>query len=124
MGKSLKAYSDLDLDLRMLNIELVLATFIYYNVFQFYVPRWISFWVTVQKHKQTHTHTHTHTHRILNLTGELEVCRHCFHCSNVRGCKFKASSCENTFNRELCNVPAGWVHCLPQIGKYTANSNL
>ena len=42
-GKLLKAYSDLDLDLMMLNIELVRAIFIYYNVFQFHVPRSISF---------------------------------------------------------------------------------
>ena len=38
-GKILNAYSDLDLDLTMLNIELVRAIFIYYNVFQFHVPR-------------------------------------------------------------------------------------
>ena len=39
----LNSYSDLDLDPMMLNIELVRAIFIYYNVFQFHVPRSISF---------------------------------------------------------------------------------
>ena len=42
-GKCLKACSDLDLDPMMLNIEFVRAIFIYYNVFQFHVPRSISF---------------------------------------------------------------------------------
>ena len=40
-GKFLNAYSDLDP--MKLNIELVRAIFIYYNVFQFRVPRSISF---------------------------------------------------------------------------------
>ena len=43
----------------MLNIELVRAIFIFYNVLQFRVPRSISFRVILQKH--THTHTNTHT---------------------------------------------------------------
>ena len=38
MGKLLNAYSDLDLDPTKLNIELVRAIFIYYNLFQFRVP--------------------------------------------------------------------------------------
>ena len=42
-GKFLNAYSDLDLDLMKLNIELVRVIFIYYNVFRFRVPRSISF---------------------------------------------------------------------------------
>ena len=42
-GKVLNAYSDLDLDPMKLNIELVRAIFIYYNVFRFCVPRSISF---------------------------------------------------------------------------------
>ena len=42
-GKLLNAYSDLDLDPTKLNIELVRAIFIYYNVLQFRVPRSISF---------------------------------------------------------------------------------
>ena len=42
-GKLLKTYSDLNLDPMMLNIELVQAIFIYYNVIQFHVPRSISF---------------------------------------------------------------------------------
>ena len=41
-GKFLNAYPDLDLDPTKLNIELVQAIFIYYNVFQFRVPRSIS----------------------------------------------------------------------------------
>ena len=59
MRKFLKAYSDLILDLTMLNIELVQAIFIYYNVFQFHVPRSITF---LSYHAITHTHTHTHKH--------------------------------------------------------------
>ena len=43
LGKLLKAYNDLDLDLTMLNIELVPAIFIYYNIFQFNVSKSISF---------------------------------------------------------------------------------
>ena len=42
-GKFLNANSDLDLDPMKLNIELVQAIFIYYNVFRFPVPRSISF---------------------------------------------------------------------------------
>ena len=42
-GKSLNAYSDLDLDPTKLNIELVRTIFMYYNVFRFRVPRSISF---------------------------------------------------------------------------------
>ena len=42
-GKFLNAYSDLDLDPTKLNIELVRAIFIYYNVIQFRVPISISF---------------------------------------------------------------------------------
>ena len=42
-GKRLKAYSDLDLDPMILNIELIRAIFIYYKVLQFHVPRSISF---------------------------------------------------------------------------------
>ena len=42
-GKFLNAYSDLDLDPTKLNIELVRAIFTYYDVFQFRVPRSISF---------------------------------------------------------------------------------
>ena len=42
-GGSLKAYSDLDLDPIMPNIELVQAFFIYYKVFKFCVPRSITF---------------------------------------------------------------------------------
>ena len=61
-GKFLNAYSDLDLDPMKLNIELVRAIFIYYNLFRFRVPRSISFWVIVQKH--THGHKHTHTQRL------------------------------------------------------------
>ena len=57
--KILNPYSDLDLDPMKLNIKLVRAFFIYYNVFQFRVPRSISFRGIMQKH--THTHTHTHT---------------------------------------------------------------
>ena len=34
LGELLKAYSDLDLDPTILNIELIRATFIYYNPFQ------------------------------------------------------------------------------------------
>ena len=40
-GKYLNAYSDLDLGPVKFNIELVQAIFIYYNAFQFRVPRWI-----------------------------------------------------------------------------------
>ena len=61
-GKFMNAYRDLDLDPMKLNIELVQAIFIFYNVFQFCVPRSISFRVIVQKH--THTQTHTHTQRL------------------------------------------------------------
>ena len=39
----LKAYSDLDLDPIMLNIEIFRAIFTYYKVFQFHVPRSNSF---------------------------------------------------------------------------------
>ena len=46
-------YCDLDLDPTMPVFELVLD--IYYNVFQFHVPRSITFF-------SYHTHTHTHTH--------------------------------------------------------------
>ena len=53
----MNTYRDLDLDPTKLNIELVRAIFIFYNVFQFRVPRSISFRVIVQKH--THTHKHT-----------------------------------------------------------------
>ena len=42
LGKFLNAYSDHDLDWTKLNIELVQAIFIYYNVIQFRVPRAIS----------------------------------------------------------------------------------
>ena len=42
LGKWGNAYSDLDLDSTKLNIELVQAIFIYYNVFQFRVPTSIS----------------------------------------------------------------------------------
>ena len=66
---TLKAYSDLDST--MLNIELVLAIFIYYNVF--YVPRSISFELSCKNshtHTQTytraHTNTDTHKHRHTN----------------------------------------------------------
>ena len=55
-------YSDLDLDPTKLNIKLVRAIFIYYNVFQFRVPRPISFLVIVQTHTHQHTHIHTQTH--------------------------------------------------------------
>ena len=63
-------YSDLDLDPTNLYIELVRNIFMYYNIFQFRVPRMISFEVIVQKHTHTHTHTphthtHTHTHSII-----------------------------------------------------------
>ena len=42
-GKFVNTYSDLDLDPTKLNIELVRAFFIYYNVFRFRVPTSISF---------------------------------------------------------------------------------
>ena len=42
-GKFLNTYNDLDLDPMKLNIKLVRAIFIYYNVFRFCVPRSISF---------------------------------------------------------------------------------
>ena len=42
-GEFLNAFSDLDLDPMKLNTELLRAIFIYYNVFQFHVPRSISF---------------------------------------------------------------------------------
>ena len=48
-GKLLKAYSDLDLHPTVLNIELVRAIFIYYNVFQFHAPRSIML-VIMQTH--------------------------------------------------------------------------
>ena len=65
MGKLLKVYSDLDFDLKMLNVELFRAIFIYYNVFQFHVPRLISF---LSYHAKNHTHTKTcvHTHTYTN----------------------------------------------------------
>ena len=63
--KSLKSCHDLGPT--MPNIELVPVIFIYYNVFNFHVPRSISFLVIVQKHThtetQTHTHAHSHTHQ-------------------------------------------------------------
>ena len=72
MGKLLNAYSDLDLDPTKLNIELIPAIFIYYNVFRFRVPRSISFELlcghtNTDTHTHTHTHAHTHTHR--NIQG-------------------------------------------------------
>ena len=41
--KILKSLSDLDLGPKMPNIELFRDIFIYYNIFQLYVPRWITF---------------------------------------------------------------------------------
>ena len=52
-GKLLKAYSDLDLDLTMLNIEL----FSYTTVCS-YIDFFLSY------HAKTHTHTHTHKHGV------------------------------------------------------------
>ena len=63
MGKLLNAYSDLDPDPTKPNIKLLRAIFIYYNVFQFRVPRSIYFSVIVLKHTHTLTHTNTDTHR-------------------------------------------------------------
>ena len=57
-----KSRHDLDLAPAMPNIELVRDIFIYYNIIEFHVPRWITFWVIVQKHTNTHTHTHTWMH--------------------------------------------------------------
>ena len=56
-GKFLNAYSDLDLDLTKLNIELVRAIFIYYNVFQ---SRDLDPFLFELSCKNTHTHTYTH----------------------------------------------------------------
>ena len=55
-GKLLKAYSEVDLDPMMLNIELVRAFFIYYNVM--FLDRFI-----FSYRAKTHTHTHTHAHK-------------------------------------------------------------
>ena len=64
MGKLLNAYSDLELDLRKLNIELVQDIFMY--VSEIRGPRSMTFLVIVQKHTHQHRnarkHTHTHTH--------------------------------------------------------------
>ena len=45
----------LDLGPAMSNIEFIRDIFIYYNVFQFHVPRSITFSVIKQKHRNTHT---------------------------------------------------------------------
>ena len=63
MGKFLNGYSDRDLDPMKLNIELVRAIFIYYDVFQFRVPR-SSY--RAKTHTHTHKRKHTHTHRDSN----------------------------------------------------------
>ena len=47
------------------HIELVRAIFIYYNVFQFHVPRSISF-LSYRANTHTHSNTDTHTHRDSN----------------------------------------------------------
>ena len=52
-------FSDLDLDPTKLNIELIRAIFIYYNIFQFVFQDRFLFELSC---KNTHTHTHTHTH--------------------------------------------------------------
>ena len=51
--------SELDLGRTIPNIELVRDTFIYNNMFKFYVHRSITFGVTIQKH--THKRTRMHT---------------------------------------------------------------
>ena len=69
MGKLLKACGDLDLDPTMLSIEIFGAIFIYYKVFQFHVPRWISQMESSCKHTHAHTHKdgHTHKHKMSTL---------------------------------------------------------
>ena len=55
-GKLLKAYSDLDLDLM-----LVRAIFIYYDVFQFvFLDRFLFKLSYKNTHKHAHKHGHTH----------------------------------------------------------------
>ena len=58
--KNPKSHCGLDLVPTLPIIELVRDIFIYYNVFQFHVPRSITFLVILQKH--THgAHIHTQT---------------------------------------------------------------
>ena len=59
MLKLLNAYSYLDLDPTTLNIELVRAIFIYYNVFQFRVA---GFFLSYLVNTNTQTNTETRTH--------------------------------------------------------------
>ena len=57
--KNLKSCHDLDLGLTMLNIELVHAIFIFYDVFQFIVPRSISFEFNYRAKTVTNMDAHT-----------------------------------------------------------------
>ena len=75
MGKIWNAYRDLDLDPTKLNIELVRAIFIFYNVFQFRVPRSISFRVIMQKHTHTHTHTDSNEYPIVAFSKNATITR-------------------------------------------------
>ena len=52
---------DLDLGPTMHNIEFVQVIFIYYKVFEFHVPRSMSFLVILQKHTHIRTHKKTLT---------------------------------------------------------------
>ena len=57
---------DLDLDRTMSNVELVQASFTYYNVLKFQIDYLIFLsYVKTHTHTYTHTHTHTHTHTTL-----------------------------------------------------------
>ena len=63
MEEKAESYRDLDLAQTMPNFELVLAIFIYYNVFQFQLGSLIIFFsFRVNRHTQTHTHTNRQTH--------------------------------------------------------------
>ena len=74
-GKFLNAYSDLDLDPTKLNIELVRAIFLYYNVFRFRVPRSISFLIIVQKHTHTNTHRDSNEYPIVAFSKNATIKR-------------------------------------------------
>ena len=59
--KILKSHTDLDLDHKMPNVELVRAIFIYYNMCKFQVDWSIISWVIVYTEARTHARTHTYT---------------------------------------------------------------
>ena len=65
MGKPLKAYSDLDPDLKMHNFELARDIFIYYNI--------------SCRTQTTYTQTHTHTHRGSDEYPIVVLCKKSLH---------------------------------------------